>query len=100
VTINGTPLGLFAVSDTRRNIVVSEIEPRLFSGELRLRTRPHGDISDGNIMPALEATSSLDILDALEDGLDTLSKNGVGASPADSANVSAWRARYSPTPKY
>jgi ABC-type multidrug transport system fused ATPase/permease subunit len=72
VTINGTPLGLFAVSDTRRNIVVSEIEPRLFSGELRFELVPHGDISDGNIMPALEATSSLDILDALEDGLDTL----------------------------
>ena len=72
VTINGTPLGLFAVSDTRRNIVVSEIEPRLFSGELRYELVPHGDISDGNIMPALAATSSLDILDALEDGLDTL----------------------------
>ena len=72
VTINGTPLGLFSVADTRRHIVVSEIEPRLFSGELRYELVPHGDISDGNIMPALEATSSLDILDALEDGLDTL----------------------------
>jgi ABC-type multidrug transport system fused ATPase/permease subunit len=72
VTINGTPLELFSVLDTRRNIVVSEIEPRLFSGELRYELVPHGDISDGNIMPALEATSSLDILDALEDGLDTL----------------------------
>ena len=72
VTINGTPLGLFSVRDTRRNIVVSEIEPRLFSGELRYELVPHGDVSDGNIMPALEATSSLDILEALEDGLDTL----------------------------
>ena len=72
VTINGTPLGLFSVSDTRRHVVVSEIEPRLFSGELRYELVPHGDISDGNIMPALEATSSLDILEALEDGLDTL----------------------------
>jgi ABC-type multidrug transport system fused ATPase/permease subunit len=72
VTLNGTPLGLYSVADTRRNIVVSEIEPRLFSGELRYELVPHGDISDGNIMPALEATSSLDILDALEDGLDTL----------------------------
>jgi ABC-type multidrug transport system fused ATPase/permease subunit len=39
---------------------------------LRYELVPHGDISDGHIMPALEATSSLDILDALEDGLDTL----------------------------
>jgi ABC-type multidrug transport system fused ATPase/permease subunit len=72
VTINSTPLALFSVADTRRNIVVSEIEPRLFSGELRYELVPHGDITDGNIMPALEATSSLDILDALEEGLDTL----------------------------
>jgi ABC-type multidrug transport system fused ATPase/permease subunit len=72
VTINATPLGLFSVADTRRNIVVSEIEPRLFSGELRYELVPHGDVPDGDIMPALEATSSLDILDALEDGLDTL----------------------------
>jgi ABC-type multidrug transport system fused ATPase/permease subunit len=72
VTLNGTPLGLFSVSDTRRHVVVSEIEPRLFSGELRYELVPHGDVSDGNIMPALEATSSLDILEALEDGLDTL----------------------------
>lgn len=72
VTINGTPMGLFSVADTRRNIVVSEIEPRLFSGELRYELVPHGDITDGNIMSALEATSSLDILEALEDGLDTL----------------------------
>jgi len=72
VTINATPLGLFSVADTRRNIVVSEIEPRLFSGELRYELVPHGDVADGDIMPALEATSSLDILDALEDGLDTL----------------------------
>jgi ABC-type multidrug transport system fused ATPase/permease subunit len=72
VSINDTPLGLFSVSDTRRNIVVSEIEPRLFSGELRYELVPHGDFTDANIMPALEATSSLDILDALEDGLSTL----------------------------
>lgn len=72
VTINATALDLFSVRDTRRNIVVSEIEPRLFSGELRYELVPHGNISDANIMPALEATSSLDILSALEDGLDTL----------------------------
>ncbi len=72
VEINGSALAEFSVRDTRRNIVVSEIEPRLFSGELRYELVPHGDVSDGNIMPALEATSSLDILDALENGLDTI----------------------------
>jgi len=72
VTINGVDLAEFSVRETRQHIVVSEIEPRLFSGSLRYELVPHGDVSDGNIMPALEATSSLDILDALEDGLDTV----------------------------
>jgi len=100
VTINGTPLGLFAVSDTRRNIVVSEIEPRLFSGELRYELVPHGDISDGNIMPALEARVHSTSSTPSKTASTRWSKNGVGASPADSVNGSAWCARYSPTPKY
>jgi ABC-type multidrug transport system fused ATPase/permease subunit len=71
VLVNGVPLTEFSLRDTRSNIVVSEIEPRLFSGELRYELMPHGNATDGRIMAALEATSSLDILDALESGLDT-----------------------------
>jgi ABC-type multidrug transport system fused ATPase/permease subunit len=93
VTINDTPLDLFSVSDTRRNIVVSEIEPRLFSGELRYELVPHGDVSNATIMPALEATSSLDILDALEDGLDTLvEERGRGFSGGQRQRLSLVRA--------
>ena len=72
VLLNGEELGRFSIGDTRANIVVSEVEPRLFSGVLRYELVPHGALGDGSIMAALEATSSLDILDALEDGLDTL----------------------------
>ena len=72
VFLNGEPLEHFSIVDTRTNIVVSEIEPRLFSGELRYELVPHGAVDDGTILAALEATSSLDILDALEDGLDSL----------------------------
>ena len=72
VSINEVPLSRFSIVDTRTNIVLSDIEPRLFSGELRYELVPHGVIGDGTILAALEATSSLDILDALEDGLDTL----------------------------
>ncbi len=71
VTINGVALSEFSLRDTRSNIVVSEVEPRLFSGELRYELVPHGSTADDRIMAALEATSSLDILDALEDGLGT-----------------------------
>jgi ABC-type multidrug transport system fused ATPase/permease subunit len=93
VRVNGTPLELFSVRDTRANIIVSEIEPRLFSGELRYELVPHGDVSNDTIMPALEATSSLDILDALEDGLDTLvEERGRGFSGGQRQRLSLVRA--------
>jgi ABC-type multidrug transport system fused ATPase/permease subunit len=93
VRVNGTPLELFSVRDTRANIIVSEIEPRLFSGELRYELVPHGDVSNATIMPALEATSSLDILDALEDGLDTLvEERGRGFSGGQRQRLSLVRA--------
>jgi len=71
VLVNGAPLGSFAVADVRRHIMVSEIEPRLFSGELRYELVPHGIVADAEILEALEAVSALDILDALDDGLNT-----------------------------
>jgi ABC-type multidrug transport system fused ATPase/permease subunit len=71
VLVNGTPLSEFSVADTRRNVVVSEVEPRLFSGELRFELVPHGTIGDERILDALEACSALDILDALDDGLSS-----------------------------
>jgi ABC-type multidrug transport system fused ATPase/permease subunit len=71
VLVNGVPLSEFAVSDTRAHVVVSEVEPRLFSGELRYELIPHGAVVDARIMEALEASSALDILDALEEGLTT-----------------------------
>ena len=51
--------------------MVSEIEPRLFSGELRYELAPHGVVTHDTILKALEAASALDILDALDDGLET-----------------------------
>lgn len=72
VRVNGVPIGRFALDDVRRHVVVSEIEPRLFSGELRYELVPHGATSDEKILRVLEATSSLDILDALEEGLGTV----------------------------
>jgi ABC-type multidrug transport system fused ATPase/permease subunit len=71
VLVNGMPLGDFSLRDTRSHIVVNEIEPRLFSGELRYELVPRGAASDDHILSILDATSSLDILDALEDGLGT-----------------------------
>jgi ABC-type multidrug transport system fused ATPase/permease subunit len=70
VVVNGTALSKFSVHDTRTNIVVSEIEPRLFSGELRQELVPRGG-TDEDILSALESVSALDILEALDEGLAT-----------------------------
>ncbi|MGA2124438.1 MAG: ABC transporter ATP-binding protein, partial [Acidimicrobiales bacterium] len=72
VLLNGVELAEFSVRDTRKNILVSEVEPRLFSGELRYELVTRGTPDDGAILRSLEASSALDILDALEDGLGTL----------------------------
>ncbi len=71
VFVNGVALEDYSVRDIRRHIVVSEIEPRLFSGELRYELVPHGYTHDGPINNALDASSALDLLDALEGGLST-----------------------------
>jgi ABC-type multidrug transport system fused ATPase/permease subunit len=72
VLLNGVALSEFSVADTREHVLVSEVEPRLFSGELRYELATDGPPDDDNIREALDAASALDILDALESGLDTL----------------------------
>ena len=72
VRVDGEPLSSHAVDDVRKNIVVSEIEPRLFSGVLRNELNPHNNSTDVDILRAIEAASAVDVLDALEDGLDSI----------------------------
>lgn len=71
VKINDVAIDQFKVAELRSHVVMSEIEPRLFSGELRSELVPHGELGDDRILEALNASSSLDILDALDDGLTT-----------------------------
>lgn len=70
-TLNGVALKNFSLADTREHIVVSEVEPRLFSGDLRDELAPHHDTSDEQILDALRVSSALDVLTALEDGLSS-----------------------------
>ncbi len=70
VTIDGVALEEFSLADTRRHIVVSEIEPRLFSGRLREELSPRGEHDDATIEFALHAASASDVLDVLDEGLD------------------------------
>ena len=71
VTVGDEPLENFALADIRSHIVVSEIEPRLFTGDVRSELSPHRAVRDEDLLAALEAASALDVLDALEDGFDT-----------------------------
>ncbi len=93
VLINGRAIDSFALSDVRRHVVVSEIEPRLFSGELRYELMPHGVADDARIETVLGATSSLDVLDALDEGLSTVvEERGRGFSGGQRQRLSLARA--------
>ena len=93
VVLNGAALDTYALSDVRTQIVVSEIEPRLFSGELRYELMPHGLVDDERILQVLAATSSLDVLDALDDGLSTpVEERGRGFSGGQRQRLSLARA--------
>jgi ABC-type multidrug transport system fused ATPase/permease subunit len=93
VMINGVTIGAYSLNDIRSHVVVSEIEPRLFSGELRYELMPHDIVDDERIMAVLQATSSLDVLDALEDGLSTtVQERGRGFSGGQRQRLSLARA--------
>ena len=93
VFVNGVTIGAYRLDDVRSHIVVSEIEPRLFSGELRFELMPHGLVDDERILQVLQATSSLDVLDALEDGLSTIvEERGRGFSGGQRQRLSLARA--------
>lgn len=93
VRINGVTIGAYSLNDIRAHVVVSEIEPRLFSGELRYELMPHDIVDDEKIMAVLQATSSLDVLDALEDGLSTMvEERGRGFSGGQRQRLSLARA--------
>jgi ABC-type multidrug transport system fused ATPase/permease subunit len=73
-TWGGIRLDDLAISEVRRRIVVSEPDPRLFSGVLRdqlvgaAATVESG--ADAPVRRALDTASADDVLDALPDGLD------------------------------
>ncbi|WP_026551907.1 ABC transporter ATP-binding protein [Arthrobacter sp. H20] len=64
------PLHNIALADIRRRIVVSEANPQLFTGSLRSQLDPQSTHDDSLILAALDASSALDILDGVDDGLD------------------------------
>ena len=71
VRLGSTSLLDLPLESVRRRVVVSETDPRLFTGTLRDELDPWGRHSDGAILDTLAVSSGEDILEALADGLDS-----------------------------
>lgn len=70
VRLGGTRLADAQLSEVRRRVVVSETDPRLFTGTLRDELDPKGEHDDAAILEALAVASGDDVLEALPRGLD------------------------------
>ena len=68
--LNGTRLADAPLAELRRQVVVSETDPRLFTGSLREELDPRGENDDAHILAALDVASGADVLEALPGGLD------------------------------
>jgi len=71
VQLDGVALADLPLDVVRRRIVVSETDPRLFTGSLREELDPRGDHGDDEILRALAVASGDDVLEALPAGLDS-----------------------------
>ena len=71
VHLDGVAIADLPLATVRRRIVVSEIDPRLFTGSLREELDPHGIHDDATILSALSVASGEDVMEALPYGLDS-----------------------------
>jgi ABC-type multidrug transport system fused ATPase/permease subunit len=71
VQLAGVPLADMQRHWVRRAILVSDANATLFSGRLRDELDARGTASDIDIMSAIATASADDVLETLEDGLDT-----------------------------
>jgi ABC-type multidrug transport system fused ATPase/permease subunit len=71
VHLDGVSIADLPLATVRRRIVVSEIDPRLFTGSLREELDPHGIHDDEAILSALMVASGEDVMEALPSGLDS-----------------------------
>jgi ABC-type multidrug transport system fused ATPase/permease subunit len=71
VTLGGERLDLLPLTSVRRHVVVSESEPRLFTGPLREQLAGPGGADDETVLAAVRTAAATDVLEALPDGLDS-----------------------------
>ena len=71
VRMGGVAIADLPLATVRRRIVVSEIDPRLFTGSLREELDPRGTHDDASILSALAVAGGEDVMEALPCGLDS-----------------------------
>jgi ABC-type bacteriocin/lantibiotic exporter with double-glycine peptidase domain len=117
-TWGGTRLDDLSIAEVRRHIVVSEPDPRLFTGVLRdqllgsgaalpeagqtseaVGARESAPGGDRRVNRALDTASALDVLDALPDGLDgTVEERGRSYSGGQRQRMALARALLTESP--
>jgi ABC-type multidrug transport system fused ATPase/permease subunit len=71
VRLGGVDLRDLPLEVVRRRVLVSEHDPRLFTGRLAGELDPTGSAPAGRVLAALHTASAADVLEALPDGLAT-----------------------------
>jgi len=71
VRLGGVALRDLPLEVVRRRVLVSEHDPRLFTGPLAGELDPAGAAPPGRVLAALDTASAADVLEALPDGLAT-----------------------------
>jgi ABC-type multidrug transport system fused ATPase/permease subunit len=104
-TWGGVRLDELSIAEVRRHIVVSEPDPRLFTGVLRDQllgvsaTSQRDGSRDTAVMAALDTASALDVLDAVPDGLDgTVEERGRSYSGGQRQRLALARALLTEAP--
>jgi ABC-type multidrug transport system fused ATPase/permease subunit len=69
-TLGGVPLTQLPVDEVRRRVVISDPDPRLFTGWLRSQLNPDGRHDEARVRAALDVASADDVLESLPHGLD------------------------------
>jgi ABC-type multidrug transport system fused ATPase/permease subunit len=71
VWLGGVALRDLPLDVARRRVLVSEHDPRLFTGPLAAELDPTGSAPPDRVLAAVETASAADVLEALPDGLAT-----------------------------
>lgn len=72
VLLGDERLDLLPLDSVRRHVVVSESDPRLFTGPLRQQLVGAGGADHRRVDRAIDTAAAYDVLDALPDGLDSM----------------------------